>query len=867
MSTRRPQGPRRAHFARWGGTSRRCAGDFDREIESHLELEAQRLIEEGMSPDAARIAARRRFGSVTATRERFYEARRLLWLDRLRQDVRCAVRHIRRYPVAGLVAVSSLAAGIGATTVTLMVRDVLFRKPPPAYADPQQLARIQVGVGNQPIMPIGSPVPVVLSTIWSDTLGSAMAASTALRGARDVRTEDRTETVPVRAASPDLFAVLGVKPVLGYTFSRSDDARSAATPAILSYRLWQRLFDGRPDVIGRVLWIDNRPHSVIGVLPPRFWFSEMSSPIWVPLDRDTLAAADGLEVVVRRPPEQTTAMLEAQLQPGLADYARRLPEGQRTLRLKLSGVQGTPLGNQVAPVLPYVLATSVLLTLLIACANVAILMIAQWTAREHEIAIRASIGASRGRIVRSLLTESVLIASCGGALGVGATCALRALILYRGGADASFFDLTIDPAVFIQVAVITLLTGITAGLAPALYETRRLQTNPLRTIAGSDRVRQRWRHALVVFEMTVTIALLVVTSSMIDGYLRARTAPMGYATRPLMMANVENPKGVSTRRILDVLKRVPGVAEAGASSSAALFPGERRARAAADAMGSNAVQAERSAISPEFFRALGVTLRAGRGFSNQDALAARAVIVNESLAKQVLQGRDPLGAQIWLAADSYDIIGVVSDYATNPVQFWPEPKVFLPLPLESKEISRVQVVIRATGDPSTLVQTVRRELQYASPGNVVVNAFTFDQIMQVAAQEILVGTSPLFPLIAVGMLLTTAGIYGTLAFAITRRSREFAVRVAIGASQRDIVGLVAMHTVRLVATGSMLGIAVTFALARVVRANGGAGSVFDPEVQAFLVPVLIVLTAAACASWIPSRRALRIDPASVLRTT
>ena len=206
---------------------------------------------------------------------------------------------------------------------------------------------------------------------------------------------------------------------------------------ILSHRVWQELFDQRTDAIGRVFWIDDEAHTIIGVMPERFWFSDMDSPIWTTLDPRTLAPDARVGVVVRRPAGASHAALEARLQNGLADYAQQLPAGQRQLALRASGLEGTPIGHQMSFVLPYVLGTAVLLTLLIACANVAILMIAQWTAREHEIAIRASIGATRGRIVRSLLTESVLVAACSGILGVCVTFALRGWIVRNGGTSAS----------------------------------------------------------------------------------------------------------------------------------------------------------------------------------------------------------------------------------------------------------------------------------------------------------------------------------------------------------------------------------------------------------------------------------------------
>jgi predicted permease len=844
---------------------RRPDEDFHAEIESHLELEAERLVESGVAPDEAQAAARRTFGNVTAARERFYERRRVLWLDHLRDDLRGALRSLRRHPVATIVAISSLAAGIGAATVTLTVRSVVFYKPPPTYADPSQLSRVQVGRPGRAVDPLGSPVPAPLYVIWSDTLGDSIGGATTGRGDRDVRTDDRTRTVPLRAVTPGLFALLGVSPVLGQPVSDASRTSADSPPAVLSYRAWHELFDARPDAVGRTVWIENRPYTVAAVMPARFWFAEMNSPIWLVVDPRTLTADDMLDVVIRRPRGMTPARLDARLQPGLADYAARQPVGRRQLLLRVSGIEGTPLGHSVAIVLPYVLGTSVLLTLLIACANVAILMIAQWTGREHEIAIRASIGASRGRIIRSMLTESVLVALCGAALGICATLALRGWILRSGG--ARFFDLSIDWIVFAQTAAIAIAAGIISGMAPAWSETRRLNANPLRALAGSDRVRQRWRHALVVLEITVTVALLVETAALIDGYQRARTADMGFATRPLLTARVENASGVPTTRVLDTLNQLPGVAAAAASTRVPFAGARIQERVALDAAGTNTVVAERGAISPGFFAALGVPMRAGRPFGAGDLPGSRTAIANEALATRLFQGRNPIGEDIWIAETPYDIVGVVADYASNPMRVAAdEPRVFLPLAMDAGDVKGIHLLIRAKGEAGPLVQPIRRSLQDLTPGTVVTGANTLDQIITIISQEILVGTAPLFPLIALGMFLTTAGIYGVLAFAITRRARELAVRVAVGATGWHLIRLVTAQSLKLVAAGSAAGIGATFLLSRVVRAYGGAGSVFDPPFHAFVVPVLVVLAIGGLATWIPSRRARRIDPVVVLRT-
>jgi ABC-type antimicrobial peptide transport system permease subunit len=393
-------------------------------------------------------------------------------------------------------------------------------------------------------------------------------------------------------------------------------------------------------------------------------------------------------------------------------------------------------------------------------------------------------------------------------LGICATLALRGWIVSRGG-DITFFDLSIDAAVLLQTAFIALATGVIAGVGPALYETRRLHANPLRTMASSDKVRQRWRSALVVFEIAVTVALLVVTTAMIDGYQRARTAHFGFPTRPLMSVRVENPKGVDVARVLDAAGELAGVAAAEASTGVPYHRSTTRERVASDPSGSASIVADRSAITPGYFAALGVRIRAGRAFSDLDDAGPGSAIANEALVNQLFEGRDPIGQRIWIRQKSYDIVGVVANYKTNLFVSEPEPQVFFPIGRDNS-LTQVNVLVRAAGDPATLVQPVRRAIRQAAPGTDATSAFPIDQILGIMGQEMLIGTAPLFPLVAIGMLLTTAGIYGVLAFSIARRARELAVRVAIGASGWDLVRLVAAHTLRLVVVGCSIGIALTF---------------------------------------------------------
>ena len=849
------------------GWRRRSTADFSTEIEAHVALEIDRLVAEGMPPEQAAHAARKAFGNVTLARERYYEAGRRLWLDHLLQDLRAASRGLVRYPVVAAVAVLSLGAGIASTAASLTLRDTVFQNPPPLYRDPLQLSKVQVNRQDRPIRPAGSYVPGDLYGQWAQVLGPSVAAAGARAIVSDVRIADRVEPTPVRSVSHNLFALLGVAPELGRGFSAAVAGQAVSPEAVLSHRLWRDWFNSRPDVLGQTVWIDNAPHTIVGVMPPRFWFGSMDDPVWTRLD-PVLPADVSLQLVVRRPAGQAAGTLSARLEGALAEYSRHLAPGLGPLHMRVSLVKGTPIGEEMSALLPFVLAAAVALTLLIACANVSILMIAQWTRREAETAVRAALGASRSRLVRAFLAEALLLAALAGAFGIGAAYVLHAIML-RGATEVpQFLDVSIHAGVLIKSIAITLAAGIVAGLAPALVETRRLQFDPLRGIAASDRVRQRWSHTLVVLEITLTLALLVVTSSMIGGAMRAMSAETGFDMQPLMAAAVERADGVPVGQLADRLRQVPGVAAVVAATALPLAGTGPRQAVSTDAAGGGAVLAERISIGPGFFSTLGVRMQVGRSFTSVDRPEARAVVINESLASRVFGAQSPVGRQLWLGRDAYAVIGVVRDYMSNPFdRRMSSPQIFFALPEASRELKAMRFLVRASGDPAALVQSVRRSLHDAVPGLVVSNTFTLEQVRSVAGLETVVGTAPLFPLIVIGMLLMSSGLYGVLAFAVSRRTRELAVRMAIGADWGTQVRLVMGQSLRLVLLGSAFGIALTFGLSRLVRATGGEGSLYDPPWPAFVLPVFVVLAVAMLATWVPARRALRVDPARLLRST
>ena len=843
------------------GQRRRPDEDFAREVDAHVQLEADRLVEDGLSPEAAALEARRRFGNAALARERFYYSRRSLWFDQLTQDVRTALRGIRRYPIACAIAVISLGGGIGATTITLVMRNAFFYAPPALYREPEALSFVRSPTPDSP----RRFVPVGLFKAWLNEpeLAGALGAASQPRQ-HDVRYGDRQASRPVRPVTPDLFTRLGVRPELGTPFDEWSGAGDP--PVMLSAGTWAFMFDRRDDVIGQSILIDGKAHTVIGVMPRRFWYGNMDSPVWTRLDVAATPDDGSLDVVVRRPPGLSPSALEERLRAGADSHAAQLPADQRQLRAVTRPVQGTPVGNNVGPFVIILLSGAVVLTLLIACTNVAVLMMAQWTAREHEIAIRASLGGARGRIVRSLLAESMLIAAAGGALGIAFTYALRGFAV-RNIPTADMYDMTIDWTILVQFALITISAGLLTGVAPALYETRRLHVNPLTAIRGSDRVRQRWRHALVVFEIATTVALLVSTGAMLASYGKSLNDSPGFETRPMFAAFVDQSNGIVPGPVLDRLRSLPGVAAAEVTTTMPFLAQGATRQVSSHASMSMPVPVRGGAIGPSYFSTLGVAMRAGRPFADADSAGGEPVaIVNEVLAAQFWPGdalQSVIGRQVWIDGSARTVVGVVAAYSMTAIQP-PRPAVFtpfaqLPLPPEAAPF-----MIRAAGDPAPLTQTVRRELA-AMAGITVAGVTTVDQIKMIIGQELLAGTFPLFPLIATGMLLTAAGIYGVLAFAVSRRATELAVRMAIGATRWDLLRLVATHSLRMLGAGTTIGVALTFALTRVAQGRGG---VFDsPGWEAFVVPMILILVIGTIATLIPMRRALRINPTSLLRTT
>jgi len=847
-------------------TGRRSEDDFAREIEAHLALEADHLIADGVPPEEAHHGARRAFGNVALAQERFHEQRRLAWFEELRRDLRSAVRNVRRNPVSAAIVVLSLSGGIGAATAALIVRNVIFHNPPPLYVAPQDLAQVQAAPRDRPILPAGYDVPLALFRRWRQDLGPAVAGAMGARPG-DVQHAGEVTTLPIRAVTPNLFHLLGIQPAAGRLFD--PDGHSATTgEVVLSYGIWQRAFGGRSDIAGTAVSINGLPATVVGVLPDRFWFRDMSDQVWVAMDERLIPPDLSLQTVARRPSDLTAAGFTAALQRGVEAHNRDRSPGAPALHIRVSGVGGTPMGAAMSLALPYIMGMAVLLVLLIGCANAAILLIAQWTARETDTAVRSSLGASRGRLVRTLLTEAVCLSVTAGAFGLMATLVLRWFVMTRMAANMARFDMSIPPRVLVQSAVIAIAAGIVAGIAPALYETARLQLNPLRGLQSSDRLRQRWSHLLVIAEISITVALLVMTTSMAIGYQRLRDAQFGFDTRHTAVVAVRNEKALAVRPVLDRVVTVPGIRAAAVASSAPMYSQRPKQLVALDDRGRNELSVERNAVTPTFFDTIDVAMRAGRTFTEAERSESGVVVINETLARRLLGTTAALGRQIWVDRVPHVVVGVVADYATTYQEFQAiAPKFFVPLDPQPRQERFLYVVSRADGNVEAVTQPLQRALRPATGGNPITEVYTYMGMADVINREWLVALAPLGPLITMGIVLTAAGIYGVLAFAIARRTRELAIRVSLGATGRDQLWLVSRRSLRLVVTGTAIGVGLTFTLAQLARVADAEGSYLYPPPAAFVLPVVVMLMVASLATCLPMLRARRIDPVVLLRAT
>jgi predicted permease len=862
---------------------RRAEDELEEEIRSHLELEEAEKIEAGLEPQEARYAARRAFGSVVSAKEKTrsewgFESVLNIW-----QDLRYGARMLLKQPGFTLTAVLTLGLGIGANTAIFsIVNAVLLR--PLAYEAPERLVIIQERDGG------GGFSPSYPNFVDWRAQNTAFAAVAAVRGNESFNFTGagEPERLQGRLASPEFLPALGVEPILGRNFVADDDHPGAAPVALLSYGFWQRRFGNDQSIIGKQLTLNQQSYTVVGVTPANFQYgtdADVTVPFGLQAERFKNRGRDpGTDVVARLKPNVSLQQAETDLNMVAARLEEQYPTTNKGRRVLLTPLHERVVGDVRRPLL--ILLGAVGLVLLIACANVANLLLVRASSRQREMAVRVALGASRATIIRQLLTESVLLAALGAALGI--------LLAYWGTSLIAgqlpdgiprLQDAGVDAPVLVFTLAVSLLTGLLFGLAPALQASRPNLTEGLKEgERGSSGRRQSLRSVLVIAEIALTLTLLVGAGLLIQSFWRVLQVDPGFNPRNLLTMQIsinaangqQNGQQVANfiGQLQQNVRRLPGVTSVAVSNGIPFgstnFPPfliEGRPETGGKPSGL------RYHVSPDYFKTMGIELIRGRLFTAADTPQTPIVIViDEVLAQRYFSNEDPLGQRLKASssAPGYEIVGIVRHAEPNSLDAQgPTPAQFyfnfdqIPVERVPGYVRRLNLLTRTTVEPLSLVSAVRGQVAALNKDQAVFNVRTMEQAVfqSIAPRRFSMLLLSVFAVVA--LALASIGIYGLLSYAVAQCGREIGVRMALGASSKDVLKMVIGQGMKLAFIGVALGLLASVALTRTMKSLLFGVSTTDPATFVAIALLLVLVALLAC--FVPARRATKVDPMVALR--
>ncbi len=862
---------------------KRLERELDEEVRFHLEMQIEDNLKAGMNPAEARYAARRSFGAIEPMKETYRDRRAFAFLDTTAQDVRYAVRTLRKSAGFATTAVAVLALAIGANTAMFSVLNAVLLRPLP-YPSPEQLAMLWSEIPSQGVREGRSAYRSIeqwrsQSESFAD-IAFFDPVSVTLTGATEA------EHISVARVSPNFFGLLGVQPLRGRTFSE-EEAEQRQRLALISHSFWQTRFGGSPDAIGASIELDGRPSRVIGVIPASFHFPGAGADVWEPHtmfpDWEGLRRARGAGswFVVGRVKANVTV---EQAQAEMNAIARRLDD-ESSLADRNRGITVVPLSLQVIGPRPrlalWMLAGAVFFVLLIAATNVASLSLARSASREREIAVRAALGASRGRIVRQLFVESLTLAVFSGLLGLlVAWAGIRVILAVKPGNLARLNEISLDPHVLGWASAFCLLTGILVGLAPAITMARRNLRPSVqeagRGIAGGVAARGI-RRALVVTEFALAIILLLGAGLLVRSLWSVQNVHLGFRPERVLSVQLSTPvlmaAGQRTsfyERVLERIESLPGVASAGIIGD--LFIGgnpERIATAEGDARTTSwRLRFRSDEVSAGLFKALGVPLLRGRFFSPADrADSPRVAIVNDAMARRLWPGGDPVGKRIKLgpgdsAGPWITVVGVVGDMRRQGPENAPIPQMFEPLAQNPSRLATL-LVRTSLNDPLQMVGPVQAAVRRVDKHAPLYGVATLEYRLGTFLAERRFQTSLLIGFSVVALLMAAIGIYGLIQYSIATRTKEIGIRMAVGAQAADIFRMVIREGLNLSLTGLALGLVGALWLGRGASSLLFGVTATDP--LTFITVSLLLTAVAAAACYLPARRAMKVEPIAALR--
>jgi putative ABC transport system permease protein len=865
---------------------KRMMEDLDRDICDHIEKETQDNIDRGMPAEEARHAALRKFGNVTRIREDTWEVWTFAWLEELSQDVRFGLRMLRKSSGFTAVAVLTLALGIGANTAIFSFVDAVLLKPLP-YPHPERI--VSVWERWHGIYP--GPVSTLDFLDWKRQNRCFQFVSAVEGGSVTLSGSGRPQELNDQRVSASYFKVLGVGAALGRTFAPGEDQFGKDQEVVLSNRVWQSRFGGDPKIIGRMITLDAKSYTIIGVLPANSPFDRTRAVMWLPLafrPVDMTRNYHWFTVIARLKPGVTLKQARAQMDAIGARIAAEYPDSNKGMGVIVNPFIDEVIGSQLRRSL-WVLLAAVGAVLLIGCANLANLTLARGTDREHEIAIRSALGARRLRLIRQLLTENVLLGILGGMAGVVLGDALmRGIKLWM---PRDFLppqaNVRMDYGVLAFTLVIGVLTGVIFGLAPALSGTRPDLAGSLkeggRTTAGLT--RHRMRTALVIAEVTLSFVLLAGAGLLIRSFNRLASVNPGVDTTDVVGMDLPTPLSEFTnsatltnyfREITDNVRSVPGVRDAAITDA---LPMEGWSNGMPFLIEGHPYlsYAQRPAcgfkvVGPSYFYTLGMTLLKGRALAETDVAGAPPVtVINETMAKTYFKGEDPVGKRILIRQlvpgkpalgpeIPWQVVGVVADEKVFSLD---ENAPVIYVSFYQSPVTSDSLVVRAVMNPSLLTRSIKRAIWKVNENQAVANVVTLEQIKSQSVAPARLRTILLAIFAGVAVLLAAVGIYGVLSYSVARRVHEMAIRLALGASPGSLLKLVIGKAMLMVLVGLALGAVAALALTRVLASLLFETSPTDPMTWIAVGALLAAVALLAC--YIPARRVTKVDPMAVLR--
>ena len=800
------------------------------------------------------------------------------------QDIRYALRTLRQSPGFTLVAILTLALGIGANTTIFSVINAVLLRPLP-YSHPDRLVLL---AEHWPAFPILS-VSYANYKDFRDQSSSYDAVAAVQPLNYTLTGSGNPERVTGMTITSSLLPMLGIQPVIGRGIQPEDDRVGGAPVALISYALWQRDFGGESDVLGKSLTLDNNPYTVIGVLPARFQIMAPSD-VFVPFEPwahtlpDDRSWHTGIRPIARLKNGATVQEARNELQMIAKRLEKQYPETNTNVESLV-----LPLHDQiVANVRPALLTllVAVGLVLLIACANVANLLLARATQREKEVAIRTALGASRGRIVRQLLTESVLLSLAGGALGLAlAALGLDSLLHLAAASVPRAEGIGLDPTVLGFTAGLAIFTGILFGLAPAFQSSRmdiRDQLNQSGRGSSSGGHHQRLRSVLVVAEVAISMILLIGAGLLIRSFARLQTVQPGFQPDHILLTDVPISLTVYAKpeqqvaffdRLLEKVRALPGVKAAGAASTMPVsgqgavihFNIEGRAPKTPN----DYIMAGYRVVSPGYFEALGIPLVTGRAIEQRDSFTAPSVVVlNQAMAAKFFPGENPLGKRLQIgetpdnSIPMMEVVGVVGN-VKQKLESDSKEEMYVPYMQPVLPLFGLTVALRTSQDPTAMTSALRGAILEVDKNQPLVNVRTMEQSISNSLDEQRFRTLLLGLLAGLALVLSAIGVYGVMSYSVSLRTQEIGIRVALGAQWRDVFSLVITRGFALVGVGILIGGIASWLLSRLINQFLFGIHAGDPATFFGVAAMLLVVAFLAC--YFPARRATRVDPIIALR--